>query len=265
MCSVNKNDYFYENYRIADFYDDQYGMVKHDIPFWLNITKDYQDILEIACGTGRITIPLLESGKNVYAVDYSEEMLNILDEKIKSEYSEFEGNIVIENQDMRYLELNKKFDMIIITSNSLNHIETNDDLQKTFEAIKKHLNDDGLLVFDILNPKFQFLLREPEGVYAEEILKHESSGKFFKTWENNIYSAAEQINYVTYYYQFCDKIGTSLSENITKMKLKVRLYFPQEIDYIIQMSSLKIHSKFDWYDQRVWEGRTGEQILVLKK
>ncbi|KYG30578.1 class I SAM-dependent methyltransferase [Bacillus gaemokensis] len=265
MSSVKTNDYFYENYRMADFYDDQYGVVEHDIPFWLDITKDQNEILEIACGTGRITIPLLEAGKKVHAIDYSDEMLKILDEKINSKYPEFKDQIFMQNQDMRNLNLNKKFDMIIITSNSLNHIETNKDLQKTFQSIHNHLNENGVLVFDILNPKFNFLLRDPNGVYAEEILKYGESNKFFKTWENNSYSYKEQINYVTYYYQFCDESGTNTAENIIKMQLKVRLYFPQEIDYVIQKSGFKIRKKYDWYDQRPWEGNTGEQILILEK
>lgn len=78
-----KNDYFFENYRMADFYDDYYGRNVGDINFWINQCKEKAKILEVACGTGRVTFPLIESGKKVYALDYSPEMLNILKEKAK--------------------------------------------------------------------------------------------------------------------------------------------------------------------------------------
>ena len=54
-----------------------------DILFWLNIAKQYGDsILELGCGTGRITIPLIEAGFNVTGLDISESMLSLA--KIKS-------------------------------------------------------------------------------------------------------------------------------------------------------------------------------------
>lgn len=250
---------------MTDFYDDQYGRIEHDIPFWLNITKDHKEVLEIACGTGRITIPLLKSGKEVFGVDYSDEMLTILEDKINNKYPEFKDKVVIKKGDMRNLKLNKKFDIIIITSNSLNHIETNEDIKRTFESIHNHLNDNGILVFDVLNPKFKFLDRDPNGIYFEEILMQEKSERYFKTWENNTYSYAEQINYVTYYYQFCDKDGINPTGDILKMKIKVRLFYPQEMDYLIETNGFCIAKKYDWYDNRPWNGETGEQIYVLNK
>lgn len=260
-----EKDYFYENYRMADFYDDQYGVVNHDIPFWLNITSNQSEVLEIASGTGRITLPLLKTGKKIYAIDYSDEMLTILNDKIDANFMDLKKNITIKNADMRYLNLDKKFDMIIITSNSLNHIETNEDIEKTFKSISNHLNDNGILVFDVLNPKFEFLLRDPKGIYFEEVLKHTKSNRYFKTWENNEYSYGEQINYVTYYYQFSDENGNPTTDEIVKMRLKVRLFYPQEMDYLIQKSDFEIIHKYDWYDNRSWNGKTGEQIYVLKK
>lgn len=257
-------DYFFENYRLADFYDDQYGNIQHDIPFWRNMTNDSQEILEIACGTGRITIPLLLNKKKVHAIDYSSEMISILHNKIDTDFPLLKDQLEITNADMRNFDLNKKFDTIIITSNSLNHIETNQDVVRTLQTMKKHLTDDGILVFDILNPKFNFLIRDPNGIYDEEILPYTKSNTFFKTWENNIYSPSEQINYVTYYYQFCDEHGNSTNDEIKKMKLKVRLFFPKEMDFVIESSGFKIINKFDWYDHREWSGKTGEQIYVLK-
>ena len=79
-----EEDYFFENYRMADFYDDYYGRNTGDISYWDECCKDAKDILEIACGTGRITLPIINSGKKVYALDYSQAMLDILKEKIKN-------------------------------------------------------------------------------------------------------------------------------------------------------------------------------------
>lgn len=67
-------DYFFSNYRLADFYDDIYSF-NDDISFWLKSTANSNKILELASGTGRITIPLLKNGHEVWAIDYSDEMI----------------------------------------------------------------------------------------------------------------------------------------------------------------------------------------------
>lgn len=47
---MDNKDYFFENYRMADFYDDYYGRNIEDIPFWVNSCQNANKILEIACG-----------------------------------------------------------------------------------------------------------------------------------------------------------------------------------------------------------------------
>jgi ubiquinone/menaquinone biosynthesis C-methylase UbiE len=60
---------------VADLYDLVH--IDLDIPFFLNETKGYDgEILELMCGTGRISIPLLASGKKMTCVDYSVGMLD---------------------------------------------------------------------------------------------------------------------------------------------------------------------------------------------
>lgn len=260
MEKRNNKDYFYEKYRMADFYDDHYSGVVHDIPFWVNEASGSDRILEIACGTGRITTKLLEIGKEVVAVDYSREML----EQFVEKHGNHPGVKLVE-ADMRSMKLHEKFDLIYITSNSLNHIETNMDLEKTLKNMHMHLNDGGCLIFDVLNPKFQFLMRDPAKRHDEGVYRHTKTGGYFKTWENNVYDYKTQINEVKYFYQFCDEKGKEIDENITKMKMNVRLFYPAEMDYIIEKSDFKILGKYDWFDKREWKGETGEQIYILQK
>jgi ubiquinone/menaquinone biosynthesis C-methylase UbiE len=80
------NDYFYEKYRLADFYDDQYNRFTHDIQFWVNYAKNAKNILEIACGTGRITKDLVKLNSKITAFDYSEEMLEEMLEEMKNKF-----------------------------------------------------------------------------------------------------------------------------------------------------------------------------------
>ena len=252
-----ENDYFFENYRMADYYDDYYGRNIGDISFWVNQCKDKNNILEIACGTGRITIPIVKSGKKVYALDYSSAMLDVLKEKmLESGYDN--NNIELFCQDMRDMKFDMKFDIIIITSNSVNHLEKTEDFEKMLSCTYNLLNDGGLLVFDALRPKFKYLIRNTDEYYDHDEFTLSKTGETIKICENSVYDHATQINNVNYYY-------TDSKGKRTILNTKVRLFFPQELDYIIQKSKYKLVGKYDWYDLRPFEGKTNEQIFILRK
>lgn len=139
-----------------------------------------------------------------------------------------------------------------------------DDIDKVFKCIRKHLKTDGFLIFDVLNPLFKYLTRDPNGKYEEQIFNF-GDGRYFKMWENNIYQYNSQVNIVTYFYQFCNSEGKPINNHLYKQRIKVRLFYPQEMDYIIEKNDFKIMEKYDWYDKKPFEGKTGEQIYLLRK
>ncbi|MCL1935336.1 MAG: class I SAM-dependent methyltransferase [Defluviitaleaceae bacterium] len=258
-----KNDYFYENYRLAEFYDELYGDIS-DIPFWLRYINTNEDVLEIACGTGRLTIPLSEKMQKgiIYALDYSSEMLEKLNEKIA--YSDHKDKIFPILGDMRNFDLGKKFKTIIISANSLNHIEKNEDLIKVFENFKNHLDDDGKILFDVLNPKFEFLQRDFNKRYDFMVIK--KGNLYFSMEESNRYEHKTQINSVSYFYNYCDANGVkTYGHSEYRMDIKVRLFFPQEMDAYIKFLGLKIDGKFDNFNGDNFTGKTSEQIYIVSK
>lgn len=102
-------------------------------------------ILDLACGTGNISIPLSKAGYNVYGVDISESMLTIADNKARLNRQ----NIRFIKQDIRDLNLSGKFDAIICACDGINYILKEDELVKTFLSLYKLLNKDGIFIFDI--------------------------------------------------------------------------------------------------------------------
>ena len=87
-----------------------------DIPFYIHQVNKYGDpMLELACGTGRVTIPLAESGINITGVDISESMLSHAQAKTK----EKEVDIEWIKADCRNFHLNKKFNLIVFPFNTI--------------------------------------------------------------------------------------------------------------------------------------------------
>ena len=91
------------------YYDWEFDIVcerqKHDVEMWKKFAGEFGDpILELGCGSGRITIPLAEHGYDITAVDVSDKMLSDLKQKSKHLH-----NISIVQADMTDFSLEKKF------------------------------------------------------------------------------------------------------------------------------------------------------------
>lgn len=110
-----------------------------------NNTNKVNKILELACGTGNITIPLAKKGYNIVGVDISEDMLMIA----KNKSMENNLNIFFIHQNMVDLELDKKFDCVLIMCDGVNYITDKDDLLKLFKKVYNILEDKGMFIFDI--------------------------------------------------------------------------------------------------------------------
>jgi 2-polyprenyl-3-methyl-5-hydroxy-6-metoxy-1,4-benzoquinol methylase len=71
----------------AKYYDvDPRGVHADDIPFYIEFAKeiDAERILELGCGTGRVSIPLAKSGFLVNGINLSKEMLEVFSSKLKN-------------------------------------------------------------------------------------------------------------------------------------------------------------------------------------
>lgn len=125
-------DFIYD----ADIYD---GLNKFlsDLEFykkWLPKNKEAK-ILELCCGTGRLTIPIAKDGYDIKGVDYTSSML----ERAKEKALQAGLKIDFIEADIRELNLGEKFDLIFIPFNSIHHLYKNEDLFEALNTVKKHL------------------------------------------------------------------------------------------------------------------------------
>jgi len=102
-------------------------------------------ILELACGTGNITIPLSHKGYDVIGLDISEDMLMVA----KNKALKNNKNIFFIQQDMTDLQLEDKYDCVLSMCDGINYIVNEKDLTKVFQNVYDTLEDEGVFIFDI--------------------------------------------------------------------------------------------------------------------
>lgn len=137
----------FEEYADPMDYDCEYGKAEPELTFYSQIARSAENpILEIACGTGRISIPLALQGFNVTGIDLCEGMINWAKQKA--------GNIPVKFQvdDCRAFVLDQKFKMIFMTGNSFQALLTRADQELFLDSVQKHLSDEGIFAFDTRFP-----------------------------------------------------------------------------------------------------------------
>ena len=134
---------------VSDIYDN-YVNVDFDIPFYKKLCKGHHNILELMCGTGRISIPLFMDGHNLTCADYSQGMLDVFRAKLPDQ---FEAKILC--QDVCELNIGEKFDLAMIPFNSITEITDREKRQRAFQRIYEHLLPGGVFFCTLYNPEYR--------------------------------------------------------------------------------------------------------------
>lgn len=130
-------------------------------------------VLDLGCGTGKMTLELARRGYDMTGIDYSPEMLDIA-----RTAAENEGHDVLWLcQDMREFELYGTVDAAVCCLDGINHLEEDGDLERCFALVHNYLIPDGIFIFDI-NGKYKF-----ENIYADNTFSMEEDGAVC-IWEN---------------------------------------------------------------------------------
>lgn len=105
-------------------------------------------MLECACGTGLIFLPLLAAGLELYGFDISEAMLQTLKHKAETQgFGDIDDRLSLQNlESFRY---DKLFDSILIPSNSFSMLTTQDGQIRALKNIHAHLDSKGILLLDL--------------------------------------------------------------------------------------------------------------------
>lgn len=137
----------------SHLYDlDNREIMKIDIPFYLEYaSRSKGDILELGCGTGRVTIPLAEAGYEIWGIELSDTMIEQFKSKIKNLPQKTAERIHLIKGDMSNFTIDRKFPLIIIPIRSF-QILNDENLENTcLHSIYNHMTDEGYFILDIGN------------------------------------------------------------------------------------------------------------------
>lgn len=120
-----------------------------DVSFWLQLAKEMDGpVLELGCGTGRLLLPLLKSGINIYGLDRNFEMLSYLSRQLSPM---LQGRVKIFQAELGSFHMDYKFSLIFLACNTLSALPA-ETRKSGYSRIIEHLNDKGVFAVSIPNP-----------------------------------------------------------------------------------------------------------------
>ncbi|GCE47449.1 methyltransferase family protein [Thermosporothrix hazakensis] len=141
---------------IATFYDIEHAHFVEDLDMYHNYAElGGGSILELACGSGRVLLPLAEDGYEVTGVDTSAQMLERAQQALAE--AGVAQRVTLVQQDISQLTLGKKFHLAFIALGSFAHITTRAKQQQTLAAIRAHLNPGGTFLLDLSNSDIRYM------------------------------------------------------------------------------------------------------------
>jgi SAM-dependent methyltransferase len=246
-------------YRDGRHYDAMNRDIVADIPFYLEEAKRTAGpVLELACGTGRLTIPIAQSGISIEGVDRSPSMLAHLRTK-----AELAGvRIPFTEADVRDFDLGRKFSLIFIGFNSMQHLHDYASQAAVFAHVRKHLSPGGRFVFDVFNPKIAFLARSGETRKLErEYEDPDGLGKIAME-QTLVYDDAAQVSHVRWFFS---RTGANDEEKDFRVEeLHLRCFFPQELDLLVRSQGFEIIEKFGNFERKPFGSGDMKQIVICR-
>lgn len=232
----------------AKLYDaDNRAVFSADIPFYLDRAKQLGGkTLELACGTGRITIPLAEEGIQVWGLDYSSSMLEVLKAKIAGLSGESQRNIHTVLGDMTDFSLSEKFKLIFIPFRSFQSLGTDEQALQCLSCVHHHLEKEGQFIINVFKP-----IKEIGGwwINLDEHLDFEStleSGeKVTRHSINKAFDLDQRLLFTDYIYRLYKNDG-QIDEYHDRIRL--RYFYGNDLRKLITASGFTIVEEYGWYD-----------------
>ena len=228
-----------EEYIDATTYDLEHPRQGPEGPFYLEFARQVAGpVLELGCGTGRLTIPFAQEGIDMVGLDVMPQML--AQARAKAE----ELPIRWVEADVRTFQLEQQFDLIFTTGFVFHHLLNRADQEAMLTRVREHLSPKGQFIVDVWFIPPTAMVDVPE----EEVQTVDShvneQGHQVTVSEIEHYDPLQQIWNITLFRRWTDADGNPITR---RTKLAYRYIFPQEMEALLHYNGLQVVSRYgDW-------------------
>jgi ubiquinone/menaquinone biosynthesis C-methylase UbiE len=220
----------------APVYDRWAADMTEDVDFYVDLAREADGpVIELAVGTGRVAIPIVErTGQRVIGIDSSEEMLARAREHAAEKGVELE----LREGDMRELDLEAASDLVICPYRALLHLPTWSDRRRVFERVARALRPRGRFAWNAFVFDHRFAA-DSDGKWSDEPLRH-----------------------YTEYARGDSRIDITLADG---PRLPLWWLTRGEWEGLLDVAGLETEALYGWFDRRPFDDESREFVWIARK
>lgn len=185
--------------------------------------------LDLACGTGSMTLELARRGFDVYGVDGSMEMLAEAQQKAADEGM----SLLFLCQKMQMLDLYGTIDTAFCVLDSINHLTSEKEVQKAFERVSLFMAPGALFVFDVNTPyKHREILADNTFVY--------DTGDVYCVWQNSLDEKTDTVHISLDFFERSGSLYRRSCEHFSE-----RAYSLDHLSAMLEQAGLEVLAVYD--------------------
>ena len=254
--------------RPAD-YDLEHDSDEEDVRFYRRLVTRLKPghLLELGCGSGRVTLPLAESAARdefeLTGVDLSPDMLAEAGRKLSAQPAEVQARVRLLHGDILEFAAPGAFDLIIVPCSTLSHVLDLDDQLRVWRRAYENLRPGGRFVVDLAMPNltaFADSMQTPPRVLVEMDIDSEAvDGRRLLRYKTTFYEAHLQRARVHFLY---DRFEPDEEANRYVSDFESHVYYPREVELLFRVTGFTIEAVFGDYRFGPFRSHSRDLIMI---
>lgn len=246
----------------ASLYDWVYAWKLDDIPFYVDEAKrSLGSVLELGCGTGRVTVPMAQAGIDVVGLDSSAKMLQVARRKARRARP-LDGDITWVRSDMREFSLNQKFRLVVIPYRGFLSILNVEQQRRCLENIRYHLMPHGRLIFDIFVPDLDTLTDNTSTLVHSWDVTDPDTDRRLVVWDQSRFDNHNQIMDVRMIMEELNLSGQVVDK--LYRDFQIRYIHRYEAQHLLELSGFHVLDVFGDFQRQPLNDTSTDMIWVAE-
>lgn len=248
----------------AEWYDVFYSTAGlDDVEFYVDLAVlSGGPVLEIGCGTGRVTLPVAAAGVDIVGVDFSPAML-VKAEKRVATTSDLGGSYEFVHGDMRTLALDRLFPLVVIPARTLYLALTPEEQVETLRRAASHMAPGGILAFNLFTPDPDLLADTSEDPFAMGETINPATGNRCLLSAINRPDPVAQTIHSTQTVEELDEAGGVLQT--VDLDVNLRYLYPSEVHIMLEKVGLVADQVFGDFNGGPLDEDSEEMVWVVRQ
>lgn len=237
-----------------------------DIPFWLDLLAREQPhrVLEIGCGTGRLTIPLARAGGRqgftVVGLDPAAEMVTRAEAAAAAESATTLAALRFVRGDVLTLNADDRYDVALMPYGTGHHLQALDEQIAVWRGVRQRLAPGGLFAVDLVAPDLAMLAQAREGTSrAEDLAISDAEGHSLRRSAAVTYGVAAQRALFNYEYESRGPDGT---RHDYASPFAMHVYYPRELELLFRLTGFRVERVLGSYAGEPFADRSPLMIAL---